>query len=158
MKTFLYIKKIKISQSKLKILINKIISKELIDIYLKLLNTKNTKVAKILINILRDIFHKFQNLDLKLDKILINKNFIIKRYQPRAKGRSFKIEKKNSKLYIQFSFRIQKKLNNIYTYKEIINNLVNDKNIKTQEKYNTLQKLYSYSNLYLTYKNFEFFE
>lgn len=153
MKTFLYIKRIKISQSKLKLLINKIISKELINMYLKLLNTKNTKISKILIDILREIFYNFQNLDLKLDKILINRDFITKRYQPRAKGRSFKIEKKNSKLYIKFFYNKQR-LSNNYTKKEIINDLVKIKNIKINEQYAGLQKLHSYNNIYLNYKDF----
>jgi len=130
MQTFTYRKKLKISPTKVLSMVYKFKQKYLLDVYLIILESPNLKFKKIILNLFRNILSNIKESNIYLLEVLVNKNIILKRLQPRAKGRAFKIEKKFSELYFKFSLNENLKtikpiysLNKIRYYNNLYNNL-----------------------------------
>lgn len=98
MKKIVYKKYIKMSPTKLTKKISIFKKQDLLKIYLKLLKFKNSKFKKIILQIFHDIFSYIKTTNIYISEVFVNKDIVMKRSQPRAKGRAFKIEKKSSKI------------------------------------------------------------
>lgn len=96
--------KLLISPRKLKNFTKIIVNKDLITAYLYLLKNFHYKAAKLLIKnlkfIINFIIKKHKSYTYFFKEIIVTKSLTLKRLQPRAKGRSFKIERKYS--FIKF--------------------------------------------------------
>lgn len=99
--------KLLISPTKLRIFTNKITKKQLIIAYFYLIKNINYKAAKILVKLFKYIISflskEQKNCNYFINEIIVTKNLTLKRLQPRAKGRSFKIERKYSSIKFKLS-------------------------------------------------------
>lgn len=113
--------KILVSPTKLKKFSKRIVKKDLITAYLYLLKNSHYKAIKLLMKnlkfIINSVIKKQKNYNYFLKEIIVTKSLILKRLQPRAKGRSFKIERK----YSFIKFKLVSSLNSQLTMHLILN-------------------------------------
>lgn len=103
--SFALIKQIKFSPYKINLILQKISNLNCYKALEKLM-TYNTKASDFVWNLLNSAISNFRTTDkdLKIAECFVTRGKIIKRFQPRAKGRSYLITKKHSNIYIKIIY------------------------------------------------------